>query len=91
MRMGTLPVPEHEALWTEEAAAAYLGISPRTLQRNRVTGGDAGPPYLKVGRLCRYRKADLDRWLDGCLRSSTSESNKRGQCIDYRTAAGTKK
>ena len=36
-------------LLTTEEAAKYLRLSPRTLERYRVTG--EGPRFLKVGRL----------------------------------------
>jgi predicted DNA-binding transcriptional regulator AlpA len=53
-------------------AAAYVGCSPRTLEKWRQTGG--GPIYLKIGRAVVYRKSDLDRWLENCQRRSTSEA-----------------
>jgi Helix-turn-helix domain len=39
-------------------AAIYLGLSPRTLEKWRLTG--QGPPYIKRGRRCLYRLEDLD-------------------------------
>ena len=42
-------------------AAAYLHLSPRTLERYRVTG--EGPRFLKLGRRVLYRRADLDTWI----------------------------
>lgn len=50
-----------EALLTELEAADFLKISHRALQAWRVRG--AGPAFVKVGRLVRYRRADL---LDFC-------------------------
>jgi hypothetical protein len=49
------------------AAGAYLGgpdspIAVLTLSDWRTKG--IGPAYVKVGRLIRYRIADLDAWLD---------------------------
>ena len=41
------------------AAALYLGIAERPLNKMRLTG--YGPPFVKVGpRAIVYRKADLD-------------------------------
>lgn len=45
-----------------EAAADYLGVTPRTLEVWRCTKRHA-IPYIKVGRLVKYRQADLDNWL----------------------------
>jgi len=57
-------------LRTDEAAE-ILGLSPRTLEALRVRGG--GPTYLKVGRLVRYDREDIDGWLEGQRRVSTSD------------------
>ncbi len=46
------------------AAAAYLGVTPRTLEVWRCTKRHA-IPYIKVGRLVKYRQSDLDTWLAG--------------------------
>ena len=49
-------------LLDDKAAAAYLSLSPGTLSVWRSTGR-YNLPFLKVGRLVRYRRADLDAWL----------------------------
>ncbi len=46
-----------------EQAGLYLGLSAGALNQRRFTG--KGPRYAKVGRLIRYRKADLEVWLLG--------------------------
>jgi excisionase family DNA binding protein len=51
-----------DELLPEAAAAAYLGIKPGTLSVWRSTKRHV-IPYLKIGRLVRYRAVDLDRWL----------------------------
>jgi len=43
-------------------AARYLGVAYQTLNLWRVE--DRGPAYLRLGRLVRYRQADLDAWLE---------------------------
>lgn len=59
-----------------ERAAAYLGLSPKTLETLRTRGG--GPPFLKLGRRVVYRKADLDTWLDTAkVRRSTSDPGQQ--------------
>ena len=43
--------------------AEHLGTGKHTLEIWRSNG--TGPPYVKVGgALVRYRKADVDRWLE---------------------------
>ena len=63
-------------LLTTTQAAAYVNMSPRTLERYRVTG--EGPKYLKLGRLVFYRQGDLDEWLDARVRRSTSDPGPGG-------------
>jgi excisionase family DNA binding protein len=51
-------------LLNTKQAAAYLGITLRTLEVWRCTKRHL-IPYIKVGRLVKYRKNDLDIWLAG--------------------------
>jgi excisionase family DNA binding protein len=62
-------MPNH--LLSQREAAAYCGLSPRTLERARVTG--EGPPYAKLGRRVLYRRPDLDEWISSRIRQNTSE------------------
>lgn len=43
-------------------AAEILGLSTAKLERFRCEGG--GPAYVKLGRMVRYRSADLEEWVD---------------------------
>jgi excisionase family DNA binding protein len=52
-------------------AASYLRLGKPTVERFRMTG--QGPIYLKLGGAIRYRRCDLDAWLESCLIGSTSE------------------
>lgn len=45
---------------TNDEAAEYLRLSPRTLEKQRVIGG--GPKFRKFGRRVMYAVADLDAW-----------------------------
>lgn len=58
-------------------AAAYVGLSASTLAKMRLRGD--GPFYSKAGpRVVIYDRADLDAWLSGQRRRSTSEANSAG-------------
>lgn len=46
-------------LLTRSEAAEYLRVSRWYLD----TAGAEGPPYMRIGRLIRYRRADIDHWL----------------------------
>ena len=59
-------------LWSQDRLAKYLDISPRTLERQRVAG--TGIPYVSIGRLVRYREADVQAYIAGRRRGSTSEA-----------------
>jgi excisionase family DNA binding protein len=54
------PVAGH--LLDNAQAATYLGITPRTLEVWRAVKRHP-IPYIKVGRLVKYRRDDLDAWL----------------------------
>ena len=60
-----------ELLLNTAAAARQLGVSPSFLAKARMQG--VGPRYRKLGRAVRYAHADLDHWLRGCSRTSTTE------------------
>ncbi len=44
--------------------AGYLQVPVATLAAWRYRGG--GPPGIRVGRHIRYRRADVERWLEAC-------------------------
>ena len=51
-------------LMTTDGLAAYLAVPRQTLAYWRCVG--EGPAFLKVGRHVRYRRADVEAWLDTC-------------------------
>jgi len=55
----------------EKEAGEYLGCSVAALQKWRLLG--KGPAYVKVGRLVRYREADLVAFLDANCVQPTQE------------------
>ena len=56
---------------TNDEAAEYLRLSPRTLEKQRVIGG--GPKFRKFGRRVMYAIADLDVWADQRSFEATSD------------------
>jgi excisionase family DNA binding protein len=50
------------ALYTVEGLAQYLEVPVQTVYRWNCNG--TGPRAIKVGRFVRYRRADVERWLD---------------------------
>ena len=58
---------------TNDEAAAYLRLSPRTLEKHRVIGG--GPRFRKFGRRVLYAIEDLETWANGRACEMTSDPN----------------
>lgn len=52
-----------ELLECTDLVARLLGVKPRTLEGWRRRG--CGPPFIRLsGRVIRYNRADLERWLN---------------------------
>jgi len=56
------------------AAAGMLHVAPRTLERMRSEG--SGPPFIKAGRRCLYRRSSLVAWAEARSFSSTAEAKR---------------
>lgn len=55
-------------------AAEYVGLATGTLANLRCRGG--GPPFRKIAGRVRYDVSDLDLWIEGHPRlSSTSQAS----------------
>lgn len=64
----TTPVKEvcnvlPSGLMTPRDAAVYIGVKINTLAVWRMTN-KYDLPFVKLGRVIRYRKTDLDEWID---------------------------
>ena len=53
--------PDFEACLTIEEVLAYLKVTSRTIYR-LIRTGDL--PAMRVGRQWRFRRRDLDAWID---------------------------
>lgn len=65
---------DDEPLQDDSWLARYLKCERKTAQAWRTRGG--GPPFIKINSLVRYRKSDVDRWLESRRFASTSEAGK---------------
>jgi excisionase family DNA binding protein len=54
-------IVDPEVLLDQRQVARLIRMTTKFMEARRVRGG--GIPYVKVGRLVRYRKADVDQWL----------------------------
>lgn len=52
----------HPQLFTRKQAADYLGVSEQTLAIWKCTGR-YNLPYVKIGRLVKYKQTDLDAFI----------------------------
>src|SRR5271166_2000520 len=58
----------NDPLIDTEQLAAILQCTPQWIEKLRSEG--RGPPFLKIGRLVRYRRNSVERWLDWCSRAT---------------------
>lgn len=66
-----------------DEAAAFLRLSPRTLEKQRVIGG--GPRFRKFGRRVMYAVADLEAWADSRSFEMTSDPRYTEQHAAHRS------
>ncbi len=52
-------------LFSNDEAADFLGVSPTTLPRWRWS--NVGPNFIRLGRTIKYRREDLQAFIDGNL------------------------
>ena len=68
--LGGLTVTEQLHTLTPRKAAQYLGISEAALRMWRSEG--RGPRFFRAGeKLVRYRRTDLDSWIEARLSQPT--------------------
>jgi len=63
--------PANPEFLTTDEAGAFLRLSPRTLEKQRVLGG--GPRFRKFGARVVYAAADLRAWADSRAFCMTSD------------------
>ena len=56
---------------SNDEAAEFLKLSPRTLEKQRVVGG--GPKFRKFGRRVVYAIEDLESWANARSCDTTSD------------------
>lgn len=65
------PVAAQKDLLNTVEAAEVLAMKPSTLEIWRCRGG--GPPFVKLGHACRYRREALEGWIEERRKSNTSQ------------------
>src|SRR5690606_35165665 len=75
--IGSRRTPADDDLLKEAEVARMARISPKTLGNWRWNAA-GGPPFIRLsGRLIRYRRADVEAWLQRGTRASTSDTGGR--------------
>lgn len=65
--------------WPEDELIDDFELSKRTntgqsiWPKRRMMGGEHTPPFIRIGRSCRYRWGDVKDWLAEQRRNSTSQ------------------
>lgn len=64
--------PKGDVLLTPNQVARQLGVTRTTLESWRLRGG--GPKFVRVSKRCiRYRRQDIQAWIEERIRTSTSD------------------
>ncbi len=63
-------------LLSRQEAAEYLHVSIKFLEKHALSGD--GPPFIKIGRLARYRQSDLEAYIQHRKCSNTSQGKHLG-------------
>ena len=71
-----LNLPTDETFLTTEEVLEYLNVNLRTVYRLIKAGSI---PAVRVGRQWRFRKRDIDKWLEGQRHSDIKEHRHRPQ------------
>jgi len=66
-----------DPLLSRQEAAEYLHVSVKFLEKHAMHGD--GPPFIKVGRLARYRQSDLEAYIQYRKCSNTTQGKHLGE------------
>lgn len=65
-----------DELLTRQQLAEHLGVTEGAVMQMAQRG--TGPRFVKISeRIVRYRRADVDEWLEQRVVSSTTEAKRR--------------
>ena len=74
-----------DSLMTQKELSQYLGISDRALRYRSATGGSM-PKHVLIGAALRYRKKDIESWLDQLQQDEEEKQRKRKEHQDSITS-----
>ncbi|MBV5341510.1 MAG: helix-turn-helix domain-containing protein [Deltaproteobacteria bacterium] len=53
---------QYDRLLNQKEVAEWIGMSEAWMEQCRFKG--VGIPFIKFGRACRYRKSEVQRWIN---------------------------
>jgi dimeric dUTPase (all-alpha-NTP-PPase superfamily) len=65
-----------ERLITPEEASEILGVTAKSLSNSRYTGTGLQVPYIKLGKIIRYKKSELEVYIDKNTINHTGQSKE---------------
>ena len=78
--LSKLPIVDAEDLNTKQAAH-FCGMSEEYLEIARHRADGSGPEYIKLPRAVRYRRADLDRWMESHRKGGSEPVKRRARAV----------
>ena len=65
---------EADRLLSTKQTAEYLGLDPKSLANSRYTGTGVKIPYIKIGKIVRYSKYAVNKYLEENTFNHTGET-----------------
>ncbi len=65
-----------ERLLTSTKASELLGITPKSLANSRYTGTGIDIPYIKLGKVVRYKESDIQAYIEANTFNHTGETKE---------------
>ena len=65
-----------ERLITPEEASEILGVTAKSLSNSRYTGTGLQVPYIKLGKIIRYKESELEAYIEANTFNHTGEAKE---------------
>ena len=65
-----------ERLITPEEASEILGVTAKSLSNSRYTGTGLQVPFIKLGKIIRYKESELETYIEVNTFSHTGEAKE---------------
>jgi len=65
-----------ERLLNTKQASEMLGVDSKSLANSRYSGQGIAIPFVKMGRLVRYKQSDIENFIEKNTFQHTSETKK---------------